>query len=206
PLAAISETPDRHDLRVAIDISYVDTKGLPSWTEGSVGKLRYDDGSDGLILSRAFVDYSLKLADTISASFAVEFYDDDLGGIADFTEAYVEWRPLPSSANRYRFKLGAFYPNISLENTGASWSSPYTMNLSAINTWVAEELRTVGAEASVSRRPDMFGGLHTFSLHGAVFWSNDPAGSLLAWKGWSLHESRLATSCRCRLCRRLPRA
>jgi hypothetical protein len=62
------------------------------------------------------------------------------------------------------------------------------MNYSAINTWVAEELRTVGAELSVSRRPEMFGGTQTFSLQGAVFVGNDPAGSLLAWKGWSAHN------------------
>jgi hypothetical protein len=188
PLAATSETPDRHDLRAALDISYLDTKGLSSWTEGSVGKLRYDEDSDGLMLSRAFIDYSLNLADTVTANVALELYDDELGAIADFTEAYLEWRPVPNSENRFRLKLGAFYPNISMENTGASWSSPYTMNASAINTWIGEELRTVGAELSVSRRPEIFGGAHTFSLEGSVFWGNDPAGSLLAWKGWSLHD------------------
>jgi hypothetical protein len=62
------------------------------------------------------------------------------------------------------------------------------MSFSAINTWVAEELRTFGAELSVSRRPAMFGGNHTFRLQGAAFVGNDPAGSLLAWKGWSVHD------------------
>jgi hypothetical protein len=32
------------------------------------------------------------------------------------------------------------------------------------------------------------GGAHTFTLDAAVFWGNDPAGSLLAWKGWSVHD------------------
>lgn len=187
-IAAAAEKPDRYDLRIDADISYVDASGLPSWTEGFVGKLRYDDKTDGLVISRAFVDYSMRFTDTIKAKVALEIYNDDLGAVADFTEAYLEWRVLPQSANRYRLKFGAFYPRISLENTGASWSSPYTLNSSAINTWVAEELRTFGVELAASRRPERFGGTHTFSVQGSVFWNNDPAGSLLAWKGWSLHD------------------
>ena len=34
----------------------------------------------------------------------------------------------------------------------------------------------------------MFGGTNTISLQGAIFLYNDPAGSLLAWKGWSVHD------------------
>jgi hypothetical protein len=184
----VAEVPDRYRLRTGIDVSYVDAAGHTSWTEGSVGKLRYDDNNDGLVISRAFADYEFQITDTFRVQAALEAYDDDLGAAVDFTEAYVEWRPVPRSGNRYRLKLGAFYPRISMENTLPGWSSPYTMNSSAVNTWVAEELRTVGAELSVSRRPAMFGGNHTISLQGAVFIGNDPAGSLLAWKGWSIHD------------------
>ena len=62
------------------------------------------------------------------------------------------------------------------------------MSSSAINTWIAEEIRTFGAELSISRKPVSLGGAHTFSLDVAAFWGNDPAGSLLAWKGWSVHD------------------
>jgi len=186
--AAAAEAPDRYKLRTGIDVSYVDASGHQSWTEGSVGKLRYDDNNDGAMFSRAFADYEFQIADTLKAHAAVEAYDDDIGSTVDFTEAYLEWRPVPRSENRYRLKVGAFYPRISLENVAAGWSSPYTMSPSAINTWVAEELRTIGAELTVSRRPAMFGGTHTISLQGAVFVGNDPTGSLLAWKGWSAHD------------------
>jgi hypothetical protein len=188
PTDAADAPPDRYRLRTGVDLSYVDASGHPSWTEGSIGKLRYDDNNEGLMISRAFADYEFQLADTFKFHAAVEAYDDDAGAAVDFTEAYVEWRPVPRSANRYRFKLGAFYPRISLENVSAGWSSPYTLNPSAINTWVGEEIRTLGAEMSVSRRPEMFGGLHTFSLQGAVFLGNDLTGGLLAWKGWSVHD------------------
>ena len=163
--AAAAETPDRYKLHTGIDVSYVDASGYQSWTEGFVGKLRYDDNNDGLMFSRAFADYEYQITDTFKAHAAVEAYDDDIGSTVDFTEAYVEWRPVPQSENRYRLKVGAFYPRISLENVAAGWSSPYTMSSSAINTWVAEELRTIGAELTWSRRPVMLGGAHTISQH-----------------------------------------
>jgi len=185
---AQSGARDRHAIETSIELSYIDASGYPSWTEGSVGKLRYDNQNDGLVMSRAFIDYQALVTDTLDAHVSLEIYDDDLGAIADFTEAYLEWRPVPRSANRYRVKLGAFYPRISLENSGPGWGSPYTLSSSTINAWVAEELRTFGAELSVTRRPQMLGGAHQFGVQAAVFYANDPAGSLLAWKGWSAHD------------------
>ena len=99
---AQSDTPGRQQWVAGIDFGYVHASGLPSWTEGSVGKLRFDEGSDGLVVSRGFVDYETRLTDTLDFSAAVEFYDDDLGTAVDFTEAYLEWRPVPRSANRCR--------------------------------------------------------------------------------------------------------
>jgi hypothetical protein len=186
--AAQSEGQDRHAIETSIELSYIDVSGYPSWTEGSVGKLRYDSQNDGLVMSRAFIDYQALVTDTLDAHVSLELYDDDLGALADFTEAYLEWRPVPRSANRYRLKVGAFYPRISLENTGPGWGSPYSLSSSTINSWVAEELRTFGAELSVTRRPQMLGGAHQFGVQAAVFYANDPAGSLLAWKGWSAHD------------------
>ena len=184
--AHASDVASGHSIDVGIEIGYLDVSGYDSWTNGFVGKLRHN--SDGLALSRAHLDYTGRLTDTLNATVVLEGYDDDLGEAIDFTQAYLEWRPVPTSANRYRLKVGAFYPRISLENVEAGWSSPYTSNFSAINTWVAEELRSFGAELSISRRPASLGGVHEFSVNTAVFMGNDPAGSLLAWKGWSVHD------------------
>jgi hypothetical protein len=188
PVAHAQSEPTRYRLETGLDVSYVAADGHPSWLQGSAGKLRYDGDNDGMTLSRGFADYELRLADTLNAHVAAEAYDDGIGAAIDLTEAYLEWRPLSATANRYRVKLGAFYPRISLENTAPGWSSPYTINSSAINTWVGEELRAWGAEFSMSRRPASLGGNHTFSLQGAVFYNNDTAGGLMAWKGWSLHD------------------
>ena len=180
--------PPVHEFRIGADIAYVDASGYPSWTSGSVGKLRYDDDSDGLVASRAYVDYHGRLADTVDANLVAQVYVDDFGSGIDISEAFLRWRPMVDSRYRFRLKLGAFFPRLSFENTEAGWDSPYTINSSTINTWIAEELRTVGAEGSVSRRLSGFGGAHTLSLQVAAFVANDPAGSLLAWRGWSAHD------------------
>ena len=180
--------PARFQLDAGLDLSFVRANGHPSWLEGSAGKLRYDSDNDGFLISRGFVDYNYQLADTLSASINAELYLEDFSSVLDLTEAHVEWRPVPRSSNRYRLKLGAFYPRVSLENSDHGWSSPYTLSSSAINTWVGEELRAYGAELSVSRRPEVLGGAHTFSLHASMFYNNDTAGGLIAWKGWSVHD------------------
>lgn len=187
PLGALAADFTRGDeTTFGVELGILHTSGHTSWTEGFVGKLRYDD--DGVVFNRAFVDYKYWPIDTVNVHVVLEGYDDGLGSAIDFTQAYMEWRPLPTSATRYRVKAGAFYPHISLENVDHGWSSRYTQSASAINTWVAEELRTFGTEFTLSHRPESLGGVQTFSASIAAFVGNDPTGSLLAWKGWSVHD------------------
>ncbi|MDH3953586.1 MAG: hypothetical protein OEV03_05180 [Gammaproteobacteria bacterium] len=183
-----SGAPARYSYVLGTDISFVNASGHPSWVSGSGGKLRYDGDSDGLTISHAFADYRFRIADTLDATVVANLYNDDIDDSIDFTQAYLEWRPLTLSPNRYRVKIGGFYPRLSMENRGAAWTSPYTISSSAINTWIGEEIRIFGAELSVSRRLQAFGGGHTVSVHAAAFRDNDPAGGLIAWKGWSLHD------------------
>lgn len=188
PKAFAQTEPALYQLHAGVDLSFVNANGHPSWLEGSAGKLRYDSDNDGLLVSRGFIDYGYRLADTVTASINAEVYLEDFSSTLGLTEAYLAWRPLPKSANRYQLKLGAFYPRVSLENTDHGWSSPYTLSSSAINTWVGEELRAYGAEFAISRRPESLGGMQKFSLHASMFYNNDTAGGLIAWKGWSVHD------------------
>lgn len=188
PTVRAQESPVTSHFDIGVDVSFVSASGHPSWLEGSGGKLRYDENTDGLRLTRAYFEYQALLTDTIKAHVMSETYDDDFGPVIDLTEAYLEWRPVPSSPTRYRLKAGAFYPRISFENVGPGWGSPYSISPSAINTWVGEELRSVGLELTVSRRLQSLGGAHTVSLTAAVYGGNDPAGGLIAWKGWSIHD------------------
>lgn len=81
--------------------------------------------------------------------------------------------------------MGGFYPQLSLENPDMGWLSAYNYTNSAINSWVGEELRTLGVEATIKRPARNFNSAHSFSLVGATFKGNDPAGTLLAWRGFA---------------------
>ncbi len=186
--AHAEDAPARYSYVMGTDISVVSASGHPSWVNGSAGKLRHDSDSDGMTISHAFADYRFRLADTLDAVVVANVYSDDIDDGADLTEAYLEWRPLTLSRNRYRLKVGGFYPHLSLENSGPAWTSPYTISFSAINTWIGEEIRVFGAEFSYSRRLEAFGGGHNLSFQASAFRDNDPAGGLIAWKGWSLHD------------------
>lgn len=104
------------------------------------------------------------------------------------TEGWLNWAPLPVNGYRLRGRVGAFYPQLSLENTDTAWTSPYSSTFSAINSWVAEEVRTKGAEFSISRPGRFFQSEHSWTLVGSLFQGNDPAGTILAWRGFALHN------------------
>jgi hypothetical protein len=99
-------------------------------------------------------------------------------------EAYLRYRPVSTSAWRGSARAGAFFPPVSLENVGVGWTSPWTLTPSAINSWVGEELRNIGIEARAEHR----GGGGTLELGVAAFQHNDPAGELLATRGWALGD------------------
>ena len=179
---------DRHSFNFQVDLNAVATSStLSSWLNGSVGKLRYDDSNDGLTASRWLAEYRGRLTPTLSAYAALDYQNDGSDGL-DFTEAFLTWRPIPQSRNRHQWKFGAFYPRLSLENTGPGWSSPFTISSSAINTWIAEEIRAFGAEWSMQRQLGAVGSPHQLGLFASAYYGNDPGGSLLAWKGWSVHD------------------
>ena len=97
-------------------------------------------------------------------------------------------RPVPAradAADRVAAARGPLLPATSLENTESLWQSPYTVTLSALNTWIGEEVRLTGLDAMIVRKT---GGGDRFELAGAVFGVNEPAGALLAWRGWSFGD------------------
>ncbi len=112
-------------------------------------------------------------------------YDGRRGGLV---EAFVQFRPELTPDDALRLRAGVFFPATSLENTEPLWQSPYTLTLSALNTWIGEEVRLSGLEAGWIHTGDR----NRVELAAAVFGANDPAGALVAWRGWSLGD-RLST-------------
>jgi hypothetical protein len=127
------------------------------------------------------------LSKTFSFRFDVVAWGDGDPAV-DFTEAFVKWRQLPRSAWRSQVKVGAFYAPISLENRLAGWRSPFALSSSAINTWVGEELRTIGVEYELDWLGQQVG--RSFELGGVVgvYAWNDPAGVIMAERGWGIHD------------------
>ncbi|MCB2107268.1 MAG: hypothetical protein KDE14_06180 [Rhodobacteraceae bacterium] len=172
------------DLRVAL------TGKSVSWEDRGLGKTRFGAATDG---------NNRVIARIAEASLIVKGdLTWDISGVAhviagaqqehpiDLVEAYLDYHPVPTSRYGIRGRAGAFFPTISLENTGLGWTSPFTISSSAINSWVGEELRTFGAELTAFRTGDDI----DVSLTGSVYYANDPAGTILTWRGWAIHDRK----------------
>ena len=105
------------------------------------------------------------------------------GWRAGLTEAFLQYRPELGPGFALRFRGGLLFPPTSRENVDPLWQSPYTLTLSALNTWIGEELRPVGLD--VAAQLGEAGGSR-FEVAGMAFGGSDTAGALLSWRGWAM--------------------
>ena len=171
-------------------------EGQTSWTEGGYGRLTEGAGEafDGLagLRGRLHLGLDLDLSETVRLHAHGTLQGEpsssrgQLGGLA---EAFLQYQPELTPRTTLRFRGGLFFPPTSLENTDRLWQSPYTVTLSALNTWIGEEVRLAGLDAQLQRK---IGREDRLDLAGAAFGVNDPAGALLAWRGWAQGD-RLTT-------------
>jgi hypothetical protein len=103
--------------------------------------------------------------------------------VIDALESYLRYDGQDGDLG-WSVKAGAFFPTISLENDDLGWASPYTLTPSAINSWIGDELRTIGSEATLRWKTD----LGTVSVMGALLCCNDESGVLMADRGWSMND------------------
>ena len=179
-----------------LSASGVNVRAQPSWLEGGFG--RFGAGADsatdtkthGFAFAQIGADAYLTNWLSLHANTVARAEPDAYGGRrAGVIEAYADVTPLETERHRLRLRGGMFFLPASRENVGPLWSSPYTMTFSAWNSWVAEEFRPIGAELEY-RHTDASNGQLSFAA-GAIV-RNDTSGTLLAWRGWSMH-SRLTT-------------
>jgi hypothetical protein len=104
--------------------------------------------------------------------------------VVDLGEAYLAYRSLPAAGPCAVGRAGAFYPQISLEHDGLDWTVPDTITPSAINSWVAEETKVAGVEATA--RGALLG--QGVSATVGAFTHGDTSGTLLSFRGWALHD------------------
>jgi len=192
PLLCVAAVGARADERVsavgAIDLRLVHSDGATSYLEGGPGLLRFDSSDDGLHLGRAFVALKARVTDIASVHAVIDTYGDHDRNPVDLSELWLELKPYPASALRWRGRIGAFYMPVSLENRGPGWSSVYALTPSAINTWFGEEFRTIGAEVEARWLGAPSGYLGDLALVAAAYGWNDPAGVLIADRGFALSD------------------
>jgi len=171
-----------------IDMRLVAADGEPSFTDGGFGKARYGgDGRGGWRvrgdLAQAAIEWRPRLNWEWSAVVDAA-YQPGQSQAVDLVQAYIVYKPVPRSQTRISARLGLFYPPISLEHDAPVWGVTNTITSSAINSWVGEEVKVAGLEATVERD---FGG-QALSLTGALFGGDDTAGTLLTYRGWAMHD------------------
>lgn len=181
--AAAQSQPDSNISGVVV-VGPIAGAGAPSALDQGLGKLRA--GEDRLsIAADATVVWAGDISERIRAVASIDI-GTDTQPAAGLGELYLKFRPDLADAWKVSGRAGLFFPPVSLEHDGADWSLSRTLTPSAINTWVAEEVKTIGIEASLRGAI----GEQPLSFTAAAFVGNDTSGALLAFRGWALHDVR----------------
>jgi len=169
--------------------------GRPTWLEGEYGRLSEGAEAPGERdahfrgLAHLGLDWKPGERFRIHVHGVARMEPGTYGGDpAGVTEVFTQFREEMSPGTSIRFRAGTLFPGTSRENTQPIWSSPYTLTLSALNTWTGEELRLTGLETAVTT--GAAGG--ELQLAATAFGVNDTLGALLAWRGWTMND-RLTT-------------
>jgi hypothetical protein len=184
PGLALADDP----FELSVDLRLVGVDAPDSYLYGGLGKLRFDEDHDGVQVGRLRAAWSQPIGETFAAHVDASLWRFGDDNAFDLTEAWLEWRPFPQNGWRSRLKLGAFYAPISLEHRESGWTNPYLISSSAINPWGGEELRTIGAEYSLAWLGTRMGHAFDAELVAGAYGYNDPAGILIASRGWALHD------------------
>jgi hypothetical protein len=154
-------------------------KAQPSWATGGYGA--FDVGAASAGDHRYVnVDVAQLGADWTPATWFLLHADGVLrheqsgtiGKRAGVLQAFVDLH-----SEHLRLRAGAFWLPTSRENVDALWTSPYTITFSALNTWIGEEVRPIGADLQFS--PNFY-----ITAGATAFRGNDTMGSALAARGW----------------------
>ena len=166
--------------------------GPIGWPEGGFGRLYAGGDSDGDARGFARFESQVGLNWQSDGSWSGRIHaiaraeDSDVPGPPlGVTEAWLGYQRAFDSNSELRARAGLFFFPSSQENIDPLWGSPYTLTYSAVNSWFAEEFRPIGLD--VEQRFFADSGLE-WQLGGTVFGGNDQLGTLVAWRGWAMHD------------------
>jgi hypothetical protein len=170
-----------------LDARLVGADGERSWTAGGFGKARLggDEGEFEVhpVLAEGQAVWHPPLGWNLTGTLVVaaQHRQDEP---VDISEAFLTYKPLPRGNFRFSARAGLYWPAISLEHEGAAWLVSDMVTPSAINSWIGEEVKVVGIEATAAQ--DLGSGRLAGTI--GLFGVNDTAGTLLAFRGWALHD------------------
>lgn len=177
----------------AVDFSfqgYADLRAIApgnqeTWLDGGLGKFRFGDTQPdpNFRFTEAVGQAMASFTDDLRIVTTLRVEPEQRTGV-DALDAYLAYTPVSSNDWGWSAKAGAFFAPFSLENTDLGWTSPYTLTPSAIDSWFGDELRTIGGEATVRHNS----AIGSVALTAALFCCDDPAGVLMADRGWSLDD------------------
>ena len=158
-----------------------------AWLDGGFGRLSTGASSPDATAGHAQAEGRLGLHWEPGTSWAVEVHalaraePESKADPAGLTEAFLTWTHGFAAASEVRLRAGVFFLPTSREAVLPLWTSPYTLTLSALNSWIGEEVRPVGVDGAVRVGDHLSAGA-------TIFGGNDTAGALLAWRGWSMGD------------------
>lgn len=162
-----------------------------TWLSDGLG--RYNSGSDGDSVSglgEFHLGYSFKVSPALRLSTHIQARESttkDSARTLGLVELKGRYRTDLDFNQSVQFTFGQFFLPISMENTDRFWDSPYTLSFSSLNSWIGEEFRPIGLEASYLYHFDH--GLE-WEFAASLFGGNDSMGAILAYRGWSYGRHR----------------
>lgn len=171
-----------------LDLRAVTSDATTSVLDGGYSPTRFSERQSGLQLGRLRLALDTPLGEVWKLHLDASAWGNAYRNPVGLTEAYLQFRPYPRDNLRVRMKAGAFFAPVSLENGAAGWASPYTLSYSALNSWLAEEVRTLGLEAKVDWLGTRTGLPFDVGAVAGVFGWNELAGAALADGGFILDD------------------
>jgi hypothetical protein len=172
------------DISGVITVGPIVGFGGPSALDQGLGKLRAEEDRISITADATMV-WAADLSERIRAVGSLDI-GNDTQPAAGLGELYLKLRPKLGDTWKISGRTGLFFPPVSLEHDGEDWSLSRTLTPSAVNTWIAEEVKVIGVEASL--RGAVYD--QPIGVTAAAFAGNDTSGALLAFRGWALHDVR----------------
>jgi hypothetical protein len=176
-------------LSMLLDGRLVAANGEQSFLNRGFGKTRFSGAADGNfrvvpLPVEADLIWTPRFTSSLSGNVSGSWQRGQENPV-DLLEAFVTFLPPRGEHISFSAKAGLYWPEISLEHaTGGAWSTVYTITPSVINAWVGEEVKFIGAEATLIATL----GKNEVSLTGGIFGFNDTSGTLLSFRGWGAHD------------------